>query len=193
MDCLAGGGWVFGFHPVISRILDNVGDKCHRLNALPPSRHTEREALLRSILGGMGEGCVIHSPFRCDFGRNITIGDRATINFGMTVLDENRVEIGCRVFIGPNVSVYTVNHSLDPEQRARGIMRAAPVVISDDVWICGSVTILPGVTIGRGAVIGAGSVVTADIPPMTLAAGVPCRPLRQITDADRADESQILP
>ena len=57
--------------------------------------------------------------------------------------------------------------------------------IGDNVWIGGSVTILGGVTIGEGAVIGTGSVVTRDIPARTLAVGDPCRPLREITDADR--------
>ena len=100
--------------------------------------------------------------------------------------------VGDRVFIGPDVSIYTIIHALDPEQRSQGVMRAEEVVIEDDVWICGGVIILPGVTIGRGAVIGAGSVVTRSVPPMTLAAGNPCKPIRTITDADRVSTDDIL-
>ena len=60
----------------------------------------------------------------------------------------------------------------------------APITIGDDCWIAGNVTICGGVTIGRGCVIGAGSVVTRDIPPDSFAAGVPCRVIRPITEAD---------
>ena len=57
--------------------------------------------------------------------------------------------------------------------------------MGDDVWIASNATINPGVTIGDGAVIGSGSVVTKDIAPNTLAYGNPCRPIREITEADR--------
>lgn len=188
MTLLRQGHWVWGIHPEVSRRLLSVADRCHELNSLKPSDTQRRERLLRDLIGSMGEGCIVHSPFRCDFGYNISLGDRVTVNFGMTVLDEAEVRIGSRVFIGPNVSIYTIIHALNPEQRIEGVMRAAPVTIEDDVWICGDVRILPGVTVGRGAVIGSGSVVTRSIPPMCLAAGNPCRVIREITDADRVEE-----
>lgn len=72
-----------------------------------------------------------------------------------------------------------------PDQRAEGIMQARPITIGDNAWLGANVTVLPGVTIGDGAVIGAGSVVTRSIPPMTVAVGNPCRPLRPVTEADR--------
>lgn len=187
LDALHRGEWIYGIHPEISELLLDTEDKCHRLNTLAPSQKSEREQLLRSMLGKIGENFTIHSPFRCDFGKHIYIGDNFVSNYNLTILDEHRVTIGHRVFIGPNVSIYTITHALDPAQRAEGVMRGAPVTIGDDVWICGNVTILPGVTIGNGAVIAAGSVVTCDIPSMHLAMGTPCRPIREITAADRVD------
>ncbi|MDH3026960.1 DapH/DapD/GlmU-related protein [Gordonia alkanivorans] len=60
----------------------------------------------------------------------------------------------------------------------QGYSARKPVVIGDDVWIGARVIILPGVTVGRGCVIGAGSVVAKDIPEYTIAAGNPCRVIR---------------
>ncbi len=187
IDALHRGEWVHGINSDVSVMLLATEDSCHRLNTLMPSQKTERHAILKSMLGHIGENFTIHSPFRCDFGKHIRIGDNFVGNYNLTILDEAPVNIGNRVFIGPNVSIYTITHALDPEQRAEGIMRAKPVTIADDVWICGNVTILPGVTIGRGAVIAAGSVVITDIPPMHLAMGVPCRATRPITDTDRVN------
>ncbi len=64
------------------------------------------------------------------------------------------------------------------------IESAAPMTIEDNVWLGGGVTVTPGVTIGHDSVIGAGSVVTKDIPPGVVAAGVPCRVIREITEED---------
>lgn len=181
------GEWVYGFAPGVKEMLEDVEKRCHELNLLGPDKVTERDALLRGLLGRLGERYTIHSPFRCDFGTNIRIGENFVANYGLTILDEGEVTIGNRVFIGPNVSIYTVIHALLPEQRNAGVMRAKGVAIEDDVWIGGNVSILPGVTIGRGAVVGAGSVVTSSVPAGTLCYGNPARAVRKITAGDRAD------
>lgn len=62
----------------------------------------------------------------------------------------------------------------------RGGMFAKPVKICDKVWIGARVTICPGVTIGEGAIVGAGAVVTKDVPPRTVAAGVPAKIIKKI-------------
>lgn len=179
------GRWVHGIHPEVSEMLIATEDACHRFNSLMPSDIEARCRIITDILGSIGHDFLIHSPFRCDFGKHIHIGDNFVANFGLTILDEAPVTIGHNVFIGPGVSIYTITHAMLPDQRNEGIMKALPVTIESDVWICGGVTILPGVTIGRGAVIGAGSVVTDDVPPMHLAMGNPCRPVRPITESDR--------
>lgn len=188
LERMKAGCWLHAVCPSIGAELHRAEELCFRLNQLPPGCHEEREAILRDLLGHLGEGCTLHSPFHCDFGTQIRIGDGFVGNFNLTILDEAPVTIGDRVLIGPNVGIYTVNHALLPDQRAEGIMRSLPVRIGNDVWIGGHAVITQGVTIGDGAVIGAGSVVTHDIPPQVVAAGNPCRVLRPITEEDRIRE-----
>lgn len=185
---MTSGQWLYAITPQIGAALRRCEELCFRLNALPPSEQAAREALIREILGHVGASPTLHSPFHCDFGTQIEVGDHFVGNYNLTILDEAAVTIGDHVFIGPNVGIYTVTHALLPEQRNAGIMRSLPVRIGNNVWIGGNVTILQGVTIGDGAVIGAGSVVTRDIPAGVIAAGNPCRVLRPVTDKDRIGE-----
>ena len=182
------GYWLHAVCPSIGAELLRGEELCFRLNQLPPGHREEREAILRELFGHLGEGCTLHSPFHCDFGTQIRIGDGFVGNFNLTILDEAPVTIGDRVKDGPNVGIYTVSHALQPDQRAEGIMRSLPVRIGNDVWIGGHAVITQGVTIGDGAVIGAGSDVTHDIPARVIAAGNPCRVLRPITEEDRIRE-----
>lgn len=108
------------------------------------------------------------------------MGDYVFANYHFTVLDCAKVRIGNHVYIAPNVSIYTAGHPLDVVLRRKGLEYARPVRIGDDVWIGGGVSILPGVTVGNNVVIGAGSVVNRDIPDNSLAAGNPCRVIRQL-------------
>ena len=145
----------------------------------------EREAILRELLGAAGRSCRMEAPIRMDYGCNTYIGDRFYANFDCTILDVARVEIGTNVMFGPRVCICTATHPLDRGVRSRGLELGKPIRIGDDVWIGANVTINPGVTIGDGAVIGSGSVVTRDIPGNVLAAGVPCRVIRELGEEDR--------
>ena len=160
-------------------------DLIQRYNALHPNQHEEASEIIHSLLGTVGERCYFVPPIFFDYGSNVHIGDFSFVNSNFTALDAGRIDIGHHVFIGPNVSIYTPTHPLLAEERNTGYEQGKPVKIGDNVWIGGSVTILGGVTIGEGAVIGAGSVVTRDIPAGVIAVGNPCRPLREITEADR--------
>ncbi|DAZ94817.1 TPA: hypothetical protein N0F65_012844 [Lagenidium giganteum] len=128
----------------------------------------EGTQVLKRLLGSMGDDCVIETPFRCDYGYNIHIGDAVFMNFNCVLLDVCEIRIGGRTLLGPGVQIYTASHPLDPDVRKQGLEDGRPVTIEEDVWIGGNAIILPGVRIGRGSVIGAGSVVTKDVPPMSL-------------------------
>lgn len=164
---------------------ERAKDLLFALNGLQPSLRAEREALVRRLFGKTGAACWVESPFNCDYGYNISVGDHFYTNTNCCILDCARVTIGNHVWIGPNVGIYTPEHAFDSHERAEGYEHALPVVIGDHVWICGGVTITGGVTIGSHAIIGAGSVVVRDIPENVLAAGNPARVIRPITEQDR--------
>ncbi len=165
--------------------LGEVHEAIHRYNSLAPSRLEERLAILKGLLGAVGDDeIIVNQPFFCDYGKQIRVGKRFFANFNFTVLDEAAVTIGDDCFIGPNVSIYTACHSTDPIERNSRKEWAEPVTIGNNVWIGGSVTILPGVTIGDNVTIGAGSVVTRDIPSDVVAVGNPCRVVKSIAGRD---------
>ena len=111
--------------------------KLWEYNNLPPERWEERPALLKSILGGLGEGSGILPPLRCDYGTNLFLGEHVEVNYNLTVLDVGRVTIGDRVLIAPNVSIYTAGHPVHPQSRRSGYEYGIDVSIGDDVWIGG--------------------------------------------------------
>lgn len=163
------------------RELNEVKDIIQQYNALRPTDHEAHLKILKSLLGHTADEEVkIIQPFFCDYGKQISVGKRFFANFNFTVLDEAPVTIGDDCFIGPNVSIYTACHSTNPAERNTRQEWAEPVTIGNNVWIGGSVTILPGVTIGDNVTIGAGSVVVKDIPSGSIAAGNPCRVIKQI-------------
>ena len=154
--------------------------QCERLNATSFGETAQRRAILTEILGGLGEGAEVMSPFECDYGYHITVGARTFINYGAVILDGAKVTIGADVQIGPNVQLLTAIHPLDPVERRRGTEVAKPVSIGDGAWLASGVIVLPGVTIGADAVVGAGSLVTKDLPAGHLCFGNPCRVVREI-------------
>ena len=154
--------------------------KTFEYNNTSPDKRTERKELIRKIVGKIGEEFNIESPFQCDYGYNIIMGDNFYSNHNLVILDCAEVTIGNNVFVGPNCGFYTAGHPIDAEQRNSGLEYAKPIKIGSDVWIGGNVCVLPGVTIGDNTVIAAGSVVSEDIPSGTVAAGNPCKPVRKV-------------
>lgn len=113
------------------------------------------------------------------FGRGVALGDRSGIGIRASIGE--RTHIGNDVMMGPDCVIYTVSHRFDRTDipmSQQGYTPIMPVTIGNDVWIGGRVTIMPGVNIGDGCVIGAGAVVTHDIPPYSVAAGVPAKVIR---------------
>ncbi len=145
----------------------------------------KRREIMTALFRSVGNNVWIEPDFRCEFGKNITIGNDVYINFGCVILDCGQITIGSNTLIGPNVGLFSGNHTTDAEERAAGGLIPKPITIGCRVWICGNVSIVPGVTIGNDTIIGAGSVVTRDIPAGVVAAGNPCRVLRKITEKDK--------
>ncbi len=156
--------------------------KCFRINSLSPDHTEELTQLFRSLLGSTKKAFTIMQPFHCDYGYNIEIGENFFANYNCVILDGAKVTFGDNVFIAPNCSFYTAGHPIDVLQRNQGLEYALPIKIGNNVWIGGNVTVLPGVTIGDNTVIGAGSLVNKDIPSNVVAAGNPCRVIREITE-----------
>lgn len=110
----------------------------------------------------------------------LEIGAGAYINYGCSISASKLVRIGPNCTIGTHVIMMDNDfHQLEPERRNE-IPESAPIILEENVWLGARVIVLNGVTIGRGSVIGAGSVVTRDIPPRTVAAGVPAKVIRTI-------------
>lgn len=158
---------------------------CWEYNRTSPDDKEKRKELLKELLGGCTDLTFIEPSFRCDYGFNIFTHGLTVINYNCVILDTSPVTIGANAFIAPGVCIACSGHSLDPEQRAEGISTSKPITIEDNVWIGANSVICGGVTIGKGSVIGAGSVVNKDIPSGVLAAGSPCRIIRDITDSDK--------
>ncbi len=157
---------------------------CHEYNNLSPDDTDKKQEILQKITITLGENVEIVSPFWCDHG-NLVIGDNFYANHNLVITDGVTVTIGKNVFIAPNCTITTAEHAIDPEQRIAGFEVAKPVTICDNVWIGANSVVLAGVTIGKNSVIGAGSVVKKDIPENVVAVGVPCKPIREITENDK--------
>ncbi|WP_404790258.1 sugar O-acetyltransferase [Altericista sp. CCNU0014] len=145
-------------------------------------RLEERDRLIEELIPAMGLGCWIEPPFYCDYGNNITLGEKVFFNFNCVVLDVAPVAIGSSVFFGPAAQIYTATHPLSATERRMGLELGRSVRIDDDVWVGGGAIICPGVHVGTKSVIGAGSVVTKDIPAGVVAVGNPCRVIRRIEE-----------
>lgn len=143
------------------------------------------QKLAYKLLGKAGKNCTLTPPFYCDYGTHTEVGDNFFSNYNCVILDVAKVTIGDNVLFGPNVAVYTAGHPIHPQMRNTAYEYGIPVKIGSNVWVGGNAVITPGVTIGDNTVIGAGSVVTKDIPAGVIAAGNPCRVLREITEEDK--------
>jgi maltose O-acetyltransferase len=152
---------------------------CQALNATRESEQSERRVILQSLFGAGGDTVWMQPPFYCDYGANIHLGTRVFFNFNCIVLDVCEVAIGDYTLFGPGVQILTPLHPLDAGLR-RAQEYGKPIEIGSDVWVGGGALILAGVRIGDRAVIGAGSVVTRDVPEGVLAAGNPCRVIRDV-------------
>lgn len=160
--------------------------KLLQINALPYG-DAHREELLHSLFGKLGQGNVIKDGFKCNYGFNISIGDRCYFNYNVVILDSFEVEIGNNVFIAPNAVISPVTHPNEAALRRNLI--GGKIVIEDDVWIGAGAVILPGVTLHRGAIVAAGAVVKEDVPADTVVGGIPAKVIKKV-DNEKAEENR---
>lgn len=161
-------------------------EKLYDFNATRPSDLERRTALLSDMFAEIGEGCYIEPPLRSNFGgKHVHFGKYVYANFNLTLVDDTHIYVGDATMFGPNVTVATAGHPIEPSLRQKGYQYNAPVHIGKNCWIGAGSLIMPGVTIGDNTVIGAGSVVTKDIPSGVVAVGNPCRVMREVSERDR--------
>lgn len=161
-------------------------DKLYDFNMTRPTEGEKRTAMLREMFAEIGEGCYIEPPFHANWGgRHVHFGKSVYANFNLTLVDDTHIYVGDYTMFGPNVTVATAGHPILPSLREKAFQYNMPVRIGRNCWIGAGVVIVPGVTVGDNTVIGAGSVVTRDIPANSVAMGVPCRVVREISEHDR--------
>lgn len=162
--------------------MHKAADEARKTTALiNGAYHTDEElrALMSQLVGyRVDDGFRLFPPIFTDFGKNIKIGKDVFVNSGCCFQDQGGIVLGDGCLVGHNVVFATLDHDIRPERR--GDMTAAPIVVGKNVWIGAHATILKGVTIGDGAIVAAGAVVTRDVPPNTIAAGVPARVVKTI-------------
>ncbi|NTZ09825.1 DapH/DapD/GlmU-related protein [Burkholderia metallica] len=153
-----------------------------RLNRLTFDDAADVRALFGELIGTqVDDGFVLIPPFHATGGAGMKLGRNVFVNQNCTFYDLGGLEIGDDVMIGPNVSLITSGHPVEPSRR-RDCVVAKPIVIGRNVWIGAGATIIGGVTIGENAVVAAAAVVTRDVPPNTLVAGNPAKIIRSIAE-----------
>lgn len=173
-------------HPGILEEQAGHLEKQEQYNRIPLSCAAQREQALREMFAQIGEGCYIEPPFHANWGgAHVHFGRQVYANFNLTLVDDGEIYVGDYVMFGPNVTVVTAGHPVEPNLRRMQMQYNREVHIGNNVWIGAGAILLPGVTIGENSVIGAGSIVTRDIPANVVAVGNPCRVLREIGDRDR--------
>jgi acetyltransferase-like isoleucine patch superfamily enzyme len=137
-------------------------------------------ALFSELIGKkVDESFFLIPPFYTTGGSDISVGRNVFVNQNCTFYDLGGLDIGDDVMIGPNVSLITSGHPIEPAQR-RACVIAKPIVIERNVWIAAGATIIGGVTVGENSVVAAGAVVTRDVPPNSLVGGNPARVIRSV-------------
>lgn len=185
--CLAGAEYDCS-SPELIKLIVNARSLTSAYNQLAADDADGRSGVLSELLGSIGEGAYIDTPFFCDYGKHTFVGSNVYIGLNCTFVDNNHITIGDNTLIASCVSISTATHPVsakeriisDPDRCNTCRTYSAPVKIGSNCWIGSNVTIVPGVTIGDNCTIGAGSVVIKDIPADSLAVGNPCRVIRKL-------------
>ena len=152
------------------------------LNRLTFDDADEVRRLFRELTGKtVDDSFSLIPPFYTTGGVDITVGRNVFINHNCTFYDLGGIDIADDVMIGPNVSLITSGHPIEPSRRRAGVV-AKPIVIEKNVWIAAGAIVIGGVTVGENSVVAAGAVVTKNVAGNTLVGGNPARVIRSIAD-----------
>lgn len=183
---MAEGRLYIPYDPEILKKQFDCLEKLYNFNQTRPHDLELRQTLLKDMFAEIGEGCYIEPPLHANFGgHHVHFGNNVYANFNLTLVDDGHIYVGDKTMIGPNVTIATAGHPIQPTLRYLEMQYNIDVHIGKNVWIGAGSVILPGVTIGDNTVIGAGSIVTKDIPSNVVAVGNPCHVMREIGEHDR--------
>lgn len=153
----------------------------HTCMISPEAKVNPREGVIQiEEESSIGPGVLVQGNVR--MGKNSSIQAYSNIvGYGKADNQTGQITIGDNVRIASHTIMIAANHNFDDVNKpiTKQGLKYAPIIIEDDVWIAARVNIMAGVTIGKGSVIGAGSVVTKDIPPYSIAVGVPARVVKK--------------
>lgn len=166
--------------PELVKERENARRLTRLYNQTLETEKSKRTAILKQLLGSIGENATIEPNLRCDYGFNLYVGDNFFANFDCTFLDVCKIRIGDNCMIAPGVHIYTATHPITPHERNSGLEYGKPVTIGNNVWIGGKAVINPGITIGGNVVIASGAVVTKNIPDNVVVGGNPAKIIKRI-------------
>lgn len=161
-------------------------EKLYDYNMTRPTEQKKRAEMLKGMFAEIGDDCYIEPPLHANWGgKHVHFGKNVYANFNLTMVDDTDIYVGDYTMFGPNVTVATAGHPINPALREQAYQYNMPIHIGKNCWIGAGAVITPGVTIGDNTVIGAGSIVTKDIPANVVAVGNPCRVMREIGEHDK--------
>ena len=164
------------YHAIAHKEMDRCRKQCFRINHTCPDKAEIWPLEQELFQHRFPESAYFTPPFQVDYACQMTIGEHVFANHDLTCMSAGGITLEDGVMLGPNVSLLTVNHDFEDLQ----VIICHPITIKRDAWIGANSVILPGITVGAGAVVGSGSVVTHDVPPNTVIAGNPARPIKTL-------------
>ncbi|MCG2588811.1 sugar O-acetyltransferase [Rhodohalobacter sulfatireducens] len=166
--------------PELAKMRQIARQKTEKFNRTSHNESQKRVDIIKSLFGSTGQNIHIEPSFRCDYGRNIHVGENFYANFDCVILDVAEVRFGNNCLLAPQVGIYTATHPLLPHERNSGLELAKQITIGDNCWIGGHATINPGVQLGDNVVVASGAVVTKSFGDNVVIGGNPAKVIKEL-------------